>query len=166
MLTNIRWKKHLRTLALFLLVFLLIRAYQLYDYATGPAPEFSAISLANTKIDLQQLRGKPVLVYFWATWCPICKFHKQTIEDLSQDHTVITVASWSDDLDQIQNYFTDPRLLAMTLHDPDGELAVRYGVGAVPSFFILDSAGNIRFVERGFTSSMGLRLRLFITEYL
>ncbi|MDH5182594.1 MAG: protein disulfide oxidoreductase [Gammaproteobacteria bacterium] len=166
MLKKIRWKKHLLSIALFMLIFLLIRTYQLNDYATGPAPAFSATSIEGNIVNQSLLDNRPVLIYFWATWCPICKYHKQTIEDLSQDYRVITVASWSEDINEVRNYFSDTELRKMTLYDPDGVLAKRYGISAVPSFFILDEKGDIRFIERGFTSSMGLRLRLFITKYL
>lgn len=166
MLKKIRWKKHLPSIGIFILGFLLIRAYQLNDYASGPAPIFSATSIEGTVLSLNQLRNKPVLIYFWATWCPICNLHKETIEDLSQDYTVITVASWSEDIDEVRSYFADTALRQMTLYDPDGELAGRYGITAVPSFFILDEKGDIRFIERGFTSSLGLRLRLMVSKYL
>lgn len=165
MLRNIRWKSHLRSIALFMLIFLLIRAYQLNDYASGRAPVFSATSIEGNILSLNRSGDEPVLIYFWATWCSICKLHKETIEELSQDYTVITVAAWSEDIDEVRNYFTDAKLRQMTLYDPNGELAKRYGITAVPSFFILDKKGDIRFIERGFTSSLGLRLRLFITKY-
>lgn len=163
---NIRWKKHLLSISIFLLIFLIIRAYQLNDYVSGPAPIFSATSIEGNIVSLNQYRNKPVLIYFWATWCPICKFHKQTIEDLSQDYNVITVASWSEDIDEVRDYFSSTALKQATLYDPDGELAKRYGITAVPSFFILDEDGDIRFIERGFTSSVGLRLRLLVTKHL
>jgi len=166
MSTNIRWKKHLLSIAVFLLIFLLIRAYQLNDYATGPAPVFSATSIEGNIVSLNQLREKPVLIYFWATWCPICKLHKQTIEELSRDYTVVTVASWSEDIDEVRDYFSNPTLKQMTVYDPDGALAKRYGITAVPSFFVLDKKGDIRFIERGYTSSIGLRIRLFSAQHL
>lgn len=163
---NIRWKKHLLSITIFLLLFLLIRAYQLNDYATGPAPVFSATSIEGNIVSLNQLREKPVLIYFWATWCPICKLHKQTIEDLSRDYTVVTVASWSEAITEVRDYFSNTTLKQMTIYDLDGALAKRYGISAVPSFFILDNKGDIRFIERGYTSSVGLRIRLFIAQHL
>jgi len=48
------------------------------------------------------------------------------------------------------------------LNDPDGVIATRWGVRAVPASFIVDGAGQIRFVEIGYTTGIGLRLRLWL----
>jgi thiol-disulfide isomerase/thioredoxin len=161
-----RWQKRLFTLLLFLLVYFAIRSYQLSGYTEGQAPLFSAISIENRIINLHDYRGKPVLIYFWATWCPVCKMERSTIEGLAEDYAVITVASWSDDVEAVHAYFDSPGLRNTTILDLSGQLAGRYGVTGVPSFFILDKNGEIRFTERGYTTSIGLRLRMLLANVL
>ena len=53
-----------------------------------------------------------------------------------------------------------------TIVDRDGTLSSNFGVNAVPATFIIDTDNQIRFVERGFTSELGLRARLWLAEKL
>ena len=161
-----RWKKHLLTITLFLLAYLAIRSYQLSGYSEGQAPLFSAISVEDRVIKLSDYRGQPVLIYFWATWCPVCKMERGSIEGLSEDYPVITVASWSEDMQAVRDYFDTTTLRQTTILDSSGQLAGRYGVTGVPSFFILDKNGQIRFTERGYTTSIGLRIRMLLANIL
>jgi hypothetical protein len=55
---------------------------------------------------------------------------------------------------------------AATLVDEDGSLSQRFGVSAVPATFILSPDNQIRFVERGFTTELGLRTRIWLTQQL
>lgn len=159
------WKRHLLTLLLFLLVYAGVRSYQLSGYRQGEAPAFSATSITGHSFNLEDYRGQPVLVYFWATWCPVCKVERGTIEGLSEDYPVITIASWSDDATEVQHYFDSETLRQATVNDPAATLAGRYGVSGVPSFFIIDRDGQIRFTERGYTTSIGLRLRMWLAKW-
>lgn len=161
-----RWKKHLLTLVLFLLVYVAIRSYQLSGYSEGQAPLFSATSIEGQEINLVDYRGQPVLIYFWATWCPVCKLERSSIEGLSHDYTVITVASWSEDEEAVHSYFDTQHIRQTTILNRSAELAARYGVTGVPSFFFLDKEGQIRFTERGYTTPIGLRLRMFLANIL
>jgi len=159
------WKRHLTTVLLFLLVYGAVRTYQLSGYVEGEAPAFSATSVEGHSFNLADYRGKPVLVYFWATWCPVCKVERGAIESLSEDHPVITVASRSEDPAAVQSYFDNEKLRHTTINDPGATLAGLYGVTGVPSFFILDGKGRIRFIERGYTTSIGLRVRLWLAKW-
>ncbi|MEJ2665466.1 MAG: protein disulfide oxidoreductase, partial [Spirochaetia bacterium] len=64
----------------------------------------------------------------------------------------------------VRGYFENPLLHKTTINDITGKLAGLYGVTGVPSFFILDGKGQIRFIERGYTTSFGLRLRLMLAN--
>lgn len=159
------WKRHLTTVLLFLLVYAGVRTYQLSGYVQGEAPEFSATSIKGHSFNLVDYRGEPVLVYFWATWCPVCKLERGSIESLAEDYPVITVASWSEDAKAVQTYFDNEKLRRTTINDPGATLAGLYGVTGVPSFFILNGDGQIRFIERGYTTSIGLRARLWLAKW-
>jgi len=159
------WKRHLLTALLFLLVYAGVRSYQLSGYQHGEAPQFSATSITGQSFNLADYRGQPVLIYFWATWCPVCKLERSTIEGLSEDYAIITVASWSEDAAAVQHYFDSEMLRQTTVNDPNAQLAGLYGVTGVPSFFILDADGQIRFIERGYTTSIGLRLRIWLAKW-
>jgi peroxiredoxin len=108
-----------------------------------------------------------VLVHFWATWCPICRTEQDTINAIARDTpNVITVAMQSGSRDEVEKYLKQQGLSFPVLNDPDGRIAAAWGVHAVPASFIIDPDGQIRFVEIGYTTETGLRLRLWLAAVL
>lgn len=152
------WKKWLIDIALILLVFIAVRAYQQQGVISGQAIPVNGQLLDQTVIDWQAYRGKPMLLHFWATWCPVCRLEEDSIQSIAKDYSVLTIASWSDDTAE---YMHEQSLNFPTLEDNNGSWAQRYGVKAVPTSFILNADGGIEFVETGYSSEWGLRLRLW-----
>jgi thiol-disulfide isomerase/thioredoxin len=148
-------------LLLFAVVYLAVRSWLQQDMADGLAPPIEAALVDGSSIDLQQYQGKPVLVYFWASWCTICKLEQGAINAIKKDWPVITIAMQSGNARDIDQYLKENGLDWPVIADPDGRLAQRYGVRGVPSSFILDKDGVIHFRESGYTTSYGLRLRLW-----
>ena len=103
-----------------------------------------------------------MLVHFWATWCPICRAEQGSIDALARDTPVITVAMQSGDRNAVVQHLRKEELNFPVLNDPDGVIAAQWGVRAVPASFIVDGAGQIRYVEVGYTTGIGLRLRLWL----
>lgn len=138
-----------------------VRAYLARDVATGSAPAFASHGLQGERLAIADLKGRPALVHFWATWCPICKAEQGTIQSLAADHALITVAMQSGDADTVADYVRKEAWPVPIVVDEEGALARAYGVRGVPTTFVLDRHGNIRFVEIGYTTEIGLRLRLW-----
>ena len=156
-----KWPRLLwQALALLGLV-LALGFWQVRDLASGTAPPLSGVGLAGEALDLATLRGHPVLVHFWATWCPVCTLEDDAIAAVADDHPVLTVAMQSGSADAVAAHMRENGLAFPVINDPDGLLAARYGVRAVPTTFILDGTGGIRFREVGYTTGPGLRLRLW-----
>lgn len=141
-----------------------VRFYQQRSLAEGPAPVTRAVQLDGQLFDLVSLRGEPLLVYFWASWCPVCRLEQGAIAALARDHRVVTVAMQSGSNAEVAKYLREQGLEMPVINDPDGMLAARWGVRATPSFFIVDSTGAIRFREVGYTSEPGLRLRMWLVR--
>jgi thiol-disulfide isomerase/thioredoxin len=144
---------------------LAVRAYQSRDAASGPAPALRGRTVAGESVDLAALRG-PTLVHFWATWCGVCRAEEGTIDALADGHRVITVASQSGPPPRVAAYLRERGLRFAALADPRGELARRWGVRAFPTSFVVDGRGNIRHAEVGYTTSLGLRARLWLADIL
>ena len=162
-----RWLRWLMEFALLALILVGVRTWQQWGMTTGEAPSFERVSLSGQTLNLDDYRGKPVLIHFWADWCPMCKMEQSTISAISQDWPVITVAFQSGNEAKVQQYMNAHNIEAWpTIVDSDGALAKQYGVQGVPSAFILDAEGNIRFKEIGLTSSWGLRARLWLAQQL
>ena len=152
------WKKWPIDIGLILLVVFAVRAYQHQDVLHGQAIPVTGQLLDQTIIDWQAYRGKPMLLHFWATWCPVCRFEEDSIQSISADYPVLSISSWSEDS---AAYMQQQSLNFPTLDDTKGHWAERYGVKAVPTTFILNADGGIEFVETGFSSEWGLRVRFW-----
>jgi peroxiredoxin len=148
-----------------LLVFLGIRVYLTQgSIKSGPAPDFSGQLLDGTAFQLKDLQGKPALIHFWATWCKICALNDGAIDDLAKDLPVITVAMESGGKEAISKEMEERGLSFPVYVDGLGKLANRYHVKGVPTNYIIDAKGNIRYVEVGYTSGWGLRIRMWLAS--
>lgn len=74
---------------------------------------------------------------------------------------MITVASTSGTPEDVSRALQERGLSMPVLNDPEGQLAAKWGVNAYPTTFIVGADGRVRFVEVGYTSSLGLRARLW-----
>ncbi|MDH5473829.1 MAG: protein disulfide oxidoreductase [Gammaproteobacteria bacterium] len=155
------WVKIILQLMIVLIVYSGIRTWQQRDVINGKAPNIQGYLLDNQNIELDQHLGEPVLVYFWASWCPVCKMTGGSIDSIAKDYQVITIASWSGDAAAVREYLQDNRLTMPVLVDNEGRWAKQYGIKGVPTSFVIDRAGEIQFIESGYTTEVGLRSRLW-----
>jgi peroxiredoxin len=156
-----RWLRWLLEFAFVLALILAVNAWRTRDAPGGLAPGFSATLLDGTPVALADFRGSPVLLHFWATWCPVCGLEQGSIDALAEDYRVLTVAMDEAGADEILAYMQERQVEYPVIHDRDFAIARQYSIRAVPSSFILDTDGRIRFVETGYTTGIGLRLRLW-----
>lgn len=145
-------------------VYMSVRYWQSQEMQRGEAPVISATTLENERIELLAPLDRPVLVHFWASWCPICRFENSNIAAVSEDYSVITIASWSGTTDEVAEYMRTESLNMPVIVDEDGEWAKLYGVHGVPASFFVDSNGQIEMIEKGYTTEIGLRLRMWWLE--
>jgi thiol-disulfide isomerase/thioredoxin len=159
-----RWLRWAVEVALVVVLIVGVRAWQQGGTARGPAPALAGVLLDGNSYVLAPAAGQPVLVHFWATWCPICRAEQGSIEALARDYPAVTVAMQSGDDAEVARYLRTESLSFPVLNDSDGAIAAHWGVRGVPASFIVDGAGQIRFVEVGYTTSVGLRLRLWLAR--
>lgn len=160
------WPVRLAELMLVIAVVVAVRTYMLRDAASGAAPPIEGALVGGRSTSLEALRGRPVLVHFWATWCPVCRLEEGNIQSIAGDHAVLTVALQSGGGKAVAAYLAAQGLSIPVVLDDDGTIAARYGVRGVPASFILDGQGRIRFVEAGYTTEAGLRFRLWLAGLL
>lgn len=162
-----RWWRRLLDITLILALILGVRTWQQWGMTSGIAPDFEHKTLNGSTLYLDDYRGKPVLLYFWASWCPMCELEQDTITALNKDWKVITVAFQSGGEEEVKRYVERKGLQDWpVIVDEEGKLAAQYGVKGVPASYIVDEEGTIRFREVGLTSSWGLRLRLWLAQWL
>jgi thiol-disulfide isomerase/thioredoxin len=105
----------------------------------------------------------PVLVHFWATWCSICRTEQSAIAAIAHDNpNVITLAMQSGSNEEIARYMKEQNIDFPVVNDLHGINSIAWGVHAVPASFIIAPDGRIHFVEVGYTTGIGLRLRLWL----
>lgn len=151
--------------ALIVVVLAAVHWYKARPLAEGMAPALSGPSVTTLEqIDLSSPATGPRLVHFWASWCPICKLEEGSLEAIGTDYEVITVAMQSGDADAIGRYLDERALDLPVIADPDGDIASRWGVQAVPAGFVIDRNGQIRFRRTGYTTGLGLRARLWLAQ--
>ncbi len=162
-----RWRRWLLELGIFVILIAGVRVWQHWGMADGVAPGFKLTALNGGAVNLADYRGKPLVLHFWASWCPMCEMEQGNITGLSQENQVVTVAFQSGKDEEVKQYQERKGIGDwVTVNDADGKLAAEYGVHGVPTTYILDADGNIRFSEVGLTSGWGLRVRLWLTGLL
>jgi len=158
-----KWRGYALNALVLVVVVAGIRAWQQRDMAGGAAPALQGLTLAGQPYSLPAHPGKPVLVHFWATWCPICRAEQDSIAAIAQDHPdTITVSMQSGRPEEVSRHMREQGIGFPVVNDPDGMLSRAWGVHAVPASFIIAPDGQIRFVEVGYTTGIGLKLRLWL----
>jgi len=104
--------------------------------------------------------NKPLMLHFWATWCPICKAEADNVERLSHYYNVVTVAVNSGTDYEIKKYLDERDLTFKVINDKDGSLAKHLNVNVYPTTFIYNKNKTLLFSEVGYTSSFGLWIRM------
>jgi len=110
-------------------------------------------------------RTKPKLVHIWATWCPTCKLEASNIEFLSKHFQVITFAVKSGSNQEIQTWMDAHHYTFKVVNDSDGQISHSFKTFAYPSTFIYDKDGKLKFSDVGYTSTLGLYLRMIWSDF-
>jgi len=112
---------------------------------TAPPFALRAVGTGET-ISLAQLRGRPVVLNFWATWCGPCYEEHPTLvanAKALQPNVQFLGVVFQDTEDKIQKFLNERGNAYPTVVDDAGKTAIAYGVGGVPETFFLNAAGEI-----------------------
>jgi peroxiredoxin len=113
-----------------------------------PAPDFSLPNHDGQNVTLSSLKGRVVLVNFWATWCSTCVVEMPSLEKLNEQmagrpFTTLAV-SVDEGWDPVRKFFPQGSHMTVLL-DKGKDVPARYGTEKFPESFLVDSEGNIRY---------------------
>jgi peroxiredoxin len=115
----------------------------------SPAPYFELPDVDGNPVRLTDFHGKPVIVVFWADWCPDCKAIVPDLNKLYAGEAAIVGINLMESKERVSSAVDEGGMLYPVLLDRDGAVGRAYGVQAIPNIFLLDGQG--RLVEHRYT---------------
>ncbi|PCJ47490.1 MAG: redoxin [Gammaproteobacteria bacterium] len=120
----------------------------------APAKDFTLKSREGPNIRLKELSGDVILINFWASWCGPCRKELPKLEDLHQKYKDlgVTIIGINVDVDPELSkiLLKDHPVTFMVLYDPENNVSADYDIQAMPSTFLVDKNGLLRFRHNGY----------------
>ena len=111
------------------------------------APDFVLNDLEGGQFRLSDQRGKPVLLIFGTTWCPVCREEIPHLKDIYASYAkrglIMVNINVRESLDKVSRYADKYELPYRSLLDENGAVSERYGIRGVPALILLDGEGLI-----------------------
>lgn len=118
-----------------------------------PAPNFTLQTLDGGTLSLASLKGRPVVLNYWASWCIPCREEAPLLRDLAERQSpgglAVVGVVYADKVDKARAFRDEYALAFPSLMDVNLKTAINYGVGAVPETFFIDKAGVVRGYDKG-----------------
>lgn len=132
-------------------------------FLNKPAPDFELKTLDGEKIGLNDLKGKPVLLSFWASWCGPCRRELPGLDQLHakfKDQGLVILGINDEEKGDARRYVEKAGLRFPTLHDGSKKVHRLYRVRSIPTVFLLDKDGKVVRFFRGSRDEAALRAAL------
>lgn len=129
-----------------------------------PAPDFTLKSLEGKDVSLGSLKGKIVILDFWATWCGPCRQGLPVLMEIAKERADDNVVLWAVDLDEskrkVESFLKKKGWTLPVLLDTKGKVSQKYGVGGIPHTVVIDPSGVVHSVEIGFGGKEATKKKL------
>ena len=112
------------------------------------APDFTLPDVDGRPVRLRELRGKLVLLNFWATWCPPCRLEMPSMERLYQtfkqtEFAMLAVSIDRQGVEAVKPFMEELQLTFPALLDQQSEVARQYGLRGLPTTYLIDPEGRL-----------------------
>ncbi len=136
---------------------------------------YRSLDLNDSKLDIKSFKlldgstyhvanDKPILLHFWATWCSVCKLETPTIQKISQDYELISIAVNSGSNEDIKKYMKEHKVNFKVVNDENGFFAKKFNVKAFPTTFIYGKDKELKFSEVGYTTTAGFYSKMVFVK--
>ncbi|MFB6286935.1 MAG: TlpA family protein disulfide reductase [Candidatus Bipolaricaulia bacterium] len=112
-----------------------------------PAPDFTLSTLEGKSVSLSDFEGKPVLLNFWATWCPPCRSEMPDLQDFYEtygDQVTLLGVNWAEKPDEVRTFLNRYGITYPNVLDRQGRAFVRYRLTGLPTTLFIDATGLVR----------------------
>ncbi|MBI4699387.1 MAG: TlpA family protein disulfide reductase [Nitrospirae bacterium] len=122
--------------------------YEIDEIVGKKRPDFSADDLSGKSVSLSSFEGRPILLNFWATWCPVCREERPHLNSLYKEYKnkglVIIAVSTDRSPQHVKTFLRKIPMEFVILHDGNKRASEAYGVYSLPTSFLIDSKGVIK----------------------
>jgi peroxiredoxin len=120
-------------------------------------PSFSVNTLDGATVNIANLKGKVLLVNFWATWCPPCRtemprLEKEVWQKLKSEDFVMVAIAREQTEDEIKEFLQDNKYTFPMASDPEREIYKMFAAEGIPRSYVVNAEGKIIFQSVGYDS--------------
>ena len=136
---------------IFLIVLSLVLVQNFLFAAQPPeiAANFTLLDLENKEFSLSDFKGKPLILFFWTTWCPYCRKELKLLNTLHaqflQNGVELVAINVEDPAEKVQRFMGNYPFSYRVLLDTDAEVAQAFGILGVPTYILINKEGRIVF---------------------
>lgn len=124
------------------------------NVSAEPAPDFTLLSSTGENVRLGELRGKVVMLNFWASWCGPCRKEMPLLDAMHKRYGPAGFELYGvnveEDNTDAKKMIKDMGVTLPVLYDPESKASTLYKVDAMPTTVMIDKKGQIRYVNRGY----------------
>jgi len=147
-------KNKLGVVSLTVMWFLLFVPLAGAEVVKGKASDFTLKSLRGDNLKLSERRGEVVMVNFWGTWCTPCREQMPVLNDLYLKYRDEGFTLWAVNVEpnvaKTKKWLREVPVTFPVLFDSANDVSKRYNVDDMPSTYLIDRDGNLRYVYRGY----------------
>lgn len=150
--------KNRKALIIFLVFFLVTILVMQSFRSSGPveigkrAPQFTLQDMSGREVSLDDYRGKIVILDFWATWCGPCRISMPILDRIQGEYAgqlSVLAINLREPKSVVREYILEEGLHSEVLLDEDGSIGSQYGVAGIPTQYLIDRKGIIRYIAEG-----------------